>query len=417
MENNSHIGFEDFIRENLDSLEFPYDNNNWIRLEKDLPRKSFFTNNWQKIVAVSVIVATVIISGVYLFNNSHKSVTNNIQPKINNSDKIDKTNLSIAQVNNNSNIISNNITSHKKVDLVKEQIIQTDNSNQNQNNLINTDKSVSINQNSSFENESTIKLVPNASFTYNNENGCNPLTVQFIPTLKSGSDTILYLWDFGDGSKSDDICPIHTYKTNGNYNVSLTITFKNSKQRTTKIIKDAIKVLQTPVAKFDYQKSDNNNFTFKNLSLSSNKYRWYLGSEVIDEDSPEYTFNCNGNYDVKLIAYNSNGCSDTIIKNINVEIKYNIQIGNAFSPDGDGINDEFGPGETEFLNYTYKFVIYDNKKSGQIIFESNDVHNRWNGNIKGSNQPVEKGTYQWKIVGKDKYGNSFEKTGLVTLIR
>ena len=415
MENNSHIGFEDFIRENLDSLEFPYDNNNWVRLEKDLPKKSFFTNNWQKIVAISAIVATVIISGAYLFNNSHKSViNNNIQPKINNSDKIDKTNLSLNQTKNNSNIISNSISSDKKVDLVKQQIIQTDNSNQNQNNLINTDNPVIINQNSSFENESTIKLVPNASFTYNNENGCNPLIVQFVPVQKS--DTIIYLWDFGDGSKSDDISPIHSFESKGNYNVSLTITFKNSKQKATRTINDAVKVLQSPVAKFDYQKSDNN-YTFKNLSLNSNKYKWSLGSEVIDEDNPENTFNYNGDYNIKLIAYNSNGCSDTIIKNINVEIKYNIQIGNAFSPDGDGINDEFGPGETEFLNYTYKFVIYDNKKSGQIIFESNDVHNRWNGNIKGSNQSAEKGTYQWKIIGKDKYGNKFEKTGLVKLIR
>jgi len=59
---------------------------------------------------------------------------------------------------------------------------------------------------------------PNAGFSMN----VSGLTVQFVNN-SSGSG-LTYLWDFGDGSGKTSSHPSHTYKTAGQYNVTLTVT-------------------------------------------------------------------------------------------------------------------------------------------------------------------------------------------------
>ena len=53
--------------------------------------------------------------------------------------------------------------------------------------------------------------------------GYIPLTVEFLANA-SGSGPIQHFWDFGDGSTSDQINPIHTYSTEGTFEATLTAT-------------------------------------------------------------------------------------------------------------------------------------------------------------------------------------------------
>ncbi|TMP28579.1 hypothetical protein CWB99_10430 [Pseudoalteromonas rubra] len=51
-----------------------------------------------------------------------------------------------------------------------------------------------------------------------------PATIQFSSELaNSASDTVSYLWDFGNGHNSDEMNPQHTFEQPGDYQVSLTI--------------------------------------------------------------------------------------------------------------------------------------------------------------------------------------------------
>jgi PKD repeat protein len=63
---------------------------------------------------------------------------------------------------------------------------------------------------------------PVASFSADPETGGNPLTVQFTD-LSAGYITG-YLWDFGDGTTSQERNPVHRYKGMGYYEVKLTAT-------------------------------------------------------------------------------------------------------------------------------------------------------------------------------------------------
>ncbi|MFW8589936.1 S8 family serine peptidase [Glaciecola sp. 2405UD65-10] len=62
---------------------------------------------------------------------------------------------------------------------------------------------------------------PMAEFSFVDE----ALTVTFSNMSSDANDDIVsYAWDFGDGAMSSDTSPVHTYATNGTYDVSLTAT-------------------------------------------------------------------------------------------------------------------------------------------------------------------------------------------------
>jgi gliding motility-associated-like protein len=69
-----------------------------------------------------------------------------------------------------------------------------------------------------------------------------------------------------------------------------------------------------------------------------------------------------------------------------------IFVPNSFSPNDDGINDSFGVNhDCEFLKY--EFYVYD--RFGQILFESNDPNDRWNGNFPQTPVAVANSSYTW----------------------
>ncbi len=72
-----------------------------------------------------------------------------------------------------------------------------------------------------------------AAFTVTNSMGFAPLTVQFQDASTSYDEVTLYEWDFGDGYRSNDRNPSHTYLEPGAYTVRLTITDEDGDSYTT----------------------------------------------------------------------------------------------------------------------------------------------------------------------------------------
>ncbi len=89
---------------------------------------------------------------------------------------------------------------------------------------------------------------------------------------------------------------------------------------------------------------------------------------------------------------------------------------NAFTPDGDGINDSFGPLTMNCCFKNYNMQIFS--RWGKIVFESNNLNVKWNGNYKG--KPVPSDVYLWKAIYElegDVNSNKIKKAGDITLIR
>jgi len=85
-----------------------------------------------------------------------------------------------------------------------------------------------------------------------------------------------------------------------------------------------------------------------------------------------------------------------------------IYIPSAFTPNGDGLNDMFGvkgDGIKDFHLYIYN-------RWGEVLFESTNPRQQWDGKIDGN--PAETGTYVYQLFaqGLSRKG----KTGAVTLV-
>lgn len=95
-----------------------------------------------------------------------------------------------------------------------------------------------------------------------------------------------------------------------------------------------------------------------------------------------------------------------------------VYIPNAFSPNNDGINDVYkvigsgGLNGQEALFDNFRLVILN--RWGQIVFESNDIYEGWDGSFKGELSPV--GTYVYHVEFRDKRGRFQYHKGNLTLI-
>lgn len=118
-----------------------------------------------------------------------------------------------------------------------------------------------------------------------------------------------------------------------------------------------------------------------------------------------------GDFCYKLIVKDSIGCEDSVTKCVSIT-KYSIVfIPNAFSPNGDGINDEFrlyGP-----YRKLEEFSVFN--RYGERIFYTNNRFKGWDGARKG--KPCDAGTYHYLISFVNGDGEKEIRRGDVTLIR
>lgn len=110
----------------------------------------------------------------------------------------------------------------------------------------------------------------------------------------------------------------------------------------------------------------------------------------------------------------SNNCE--LIDSVTIIVKKSIQSAilfpDAFSPNGDGVNDEL-----KFVNFQITtlqyFTIYN--QWGQVVFETDNIDKGWDGTYKQQSQPI--GNYAFIVGGLDKNGKQINVKGTFSLIR
>jgi gliding motility-associated-like protein len=83
----------------------------------------------------------------------------------------------------------------------------------------------------------------------------------------------------------------------------------------------------------------------------------------------------------------------------------------AFSPNGDGMNDTFKPNGSFYDNF--QLIVYN--RWGQSVFQTTDATTGWDGTVQGDR--ASEGQYVYKIVITDSTGKEFVKKGTVLLLR
>lgn len=89
----------------------------------------------------------------------------------------------------------------------------------------------------------------------------------------------------------------------------------------------------------------------------------------------------------------------------------NFSIQNVFTPNGDGVNDVFRP-LTQVESYTLQ--IYT--RWGELIHETNNPQNGWNGNLTNGNTAAV-GVYYYQLNALTTDGKKVHRTGSLTLLR
>ncbi|MBX9448185.1 MAG: choice-of-anchor L domain-containing protein [Taibaiella sp.] len=113
------------------------------------------------------------------------------------------------------------------------------------------------------------------------------------------------------------------------------------------------------------------------------------------------------------IGYDENGCPGKAHLEVMAEPCCDFVMPNAFSPNGDGLNDKFG-----ILTYgnpeDFKLEIYN--RWGQRVFVSFKADDQWDGNF-DDGKPADMGPYFYTVQGSCYDGSNFFQKGDLTLVR
>ncbi len=158
--------------------------------------------------------------------------------------------------------------------------------------------------------------LPVAGFSYENQEGCAPLAVQFF-NESVNADSVQWTFPGGTPSVSSEQNPVVVYAEPGIYNA--TIISYNSAGSAAQTQMNIVSVMAGPEAAFDATQ-DEATVSFANISQNAATYAWDFGDgETSTASEPVHTYTASGDYPVQLIATNECG-SDTITKVVNILI-------------------------------------------------------------------------------------------------
>ncbi|MEZ4789735.1 MAG: PKD domain-containing protein [Flavobacteriales bacterium] len=245
-------------------------------------------------------------------------------------------------------------------------------------------------------------------------NACAGSITSFMDaSTTSGSAIIGWSWDLGNGVPVNGPEASTSFTEPGEYTVTLTVFAQNGCSAS---ITRTAEVLDAPVAGFTISGEllTETEIAFTDTSVGATNWHYDFGDgggSLLAE--PVHAYETPGQYIIVQTVTNANGCTDRDSLLIKVEVKDILppKLPNAFSPNGDGVNDVFyvrgGPFETMHLRVFNGW--------GELIFETEDPTFGWDGTHDG--QPEINGVYVYSVVATTKDGTVHDRSGKISLIR
>ena len=228
--------------------------------------------------------------------------------------------------------------------------------------------------------------------------------LQAVPTL--GWNGYQYAWSTGSASDLIGVSPVN------NTIYDLVVTDGCGITAT-----DQVGVgVNAPLAAFSYTGSvyvTNFPIQFLDQSQGATLWSWDFGFPDLtsDEQYPVIAYPGDGLFTVMLAIEDALGCVDTTMRTIFINPEFQFYAPNAFTPDGDGVNDLFG-GSGVGID-TYSMSIFN--RWGELIYETDDPNKPWDGTVDGTDCP--QGVYVYLFRLQAIAGEVKEYRGHVTLLR
>jgi gliding motility-associated-like protein len=259
-------------------------------------------------------------------------------------------------------------------------------------------------------------ILPDAEFTTSDRAGCPSYCVAFT-NLKTQKE---YVWDFGDGTFSNDKNPKHCYPKSGKYDIKLTVKDKDGCSNT--LLKSQyIEVFNKPNTAIEATPSIT---TIKEPDIQFNGYNdgsvtkwyWQFDDELNSNSNlqnPKLTYTQPGKKKVILMATNEKGCNDTAYSEVIIEYVVTFFAPNAFTPNDDIYNGKWMIKGIGLDESTYHLKVFN--RLGLQLFESRDMNEGWDGKING--KALQDDVYLWQVEMKDKNGNAINRNGRVSILK
>lgn len=276
-----------------------------------------------------------------------------------------------------------------------------------------------------------VNHLPAPDFVADKPAGCPlPHCVNFTdltPVIALPGKIVRWDWNFGNGRSissasgtSQSSCYQNTSSSQSAfYTVTLTVS-SDSSCVASKSNPGYISVYPKPVASYTTEANLGNvlvpQIQFINQSVDYSRWQWSFGDgpqlDSVNQNPVHYYASADAaRYYSSLIVSNTYGCTDTAYVVVDIAPEFAFYIPNAFTPNGDGINDVFtgmGMGIVE-----YEMWIFD--RWGETIYYTKEIDRGWDGGIKGKDAKQE--VFVWKVFLRDVSGVSRQYTGHVTLLR
>lgn len=169
-------------------------------------------------------------------------------------------------------------------------------------------------------------------------------------------------------------------------------------------IRSSVDVVEIPSAIIDFGVTG---------SLQGIDYEWNFGDgNGSDVANPVHEYQYPGIYEVSVRVIDINGCEYLFRKNVEVKELITVYVPSAFTPNGDGFNDNLRMGYHSITQLN--FQLYN--RWGQMVFQTNNPDFTWNG-IGLEGEVVPEGVYVYHVRAVDVQGRPVEKTGTITILR
>ncbi len=252
--------------------------------------------------------------------------------------------------------------------------------------------------------------VPVAALGANDNSICESDCINFTD-MTTGTPTG-WQWTFPGGTPatSTQQNPTICYNTPGTYDVTLIAT--NAFGSDTVVMTNYVSVGAQPVVDAGpYVTIAIGNSTQLNATGGTGNWSWSppTGLSNPSIQNPVASPTVTTTYTVSFT--DAFGCTSTDTVTVDVFAAYDLWLPDAFSPNGDGVNDIFyvrGAGIK-----TLEFVVFD--RFGEKVFESNNVNDGWDGMFRG--MPMNTGIYAWYVKADFYNGTTASKKGDVSLVR
>ncbi|OFY49006.1 MAG: hypothetical protein A2W85_05635 [Bacteroidetes bacterium GWF2_41_31] len=231
------------------------------------------------------------------------------------------------------------------------------------------------------------------------------LTIE--PIITGGNGHKKYTWSGPNGFSSGDTLlnfDPATSSQEGTYTLVVEDAMSCKKSSTVELI-----VMESPVIAFSgYDTLFVEPGYLLDAGNTAQSYWWNTGATT-----SQITIDSTGLYSVE--AESDQGCKSTEAVWVLWAGK-SFFIPNAFTPNGDGLNDVFGAiPRIDYINQ-YRISIYN--RWGQMIFDTSDLNQGWDGSYQG--KPCQAGVYVYRIVYQD-FGMGTQESkvmeGTVVLVR